>query len=152
MRLSNKLMASKMKKTLLPILIFLCCLANNASGADNLAPEDIEGARIISTATAKLLFDKGYPFIDVRGLDDFNKEHIPGAYHLSIRDNFEEQNLHAIVKKDQPVVIYCNGISCMGSSIATQKAIEWGWSNIFYYREGIKDWKQQNYPVHKIIP
>jgi rhodanese-related sulfurtransferase len=76
--------------------------------------------------------------------------HIPGAYHLSIRSDFKEQNLHAIVKKDQPAVIYCNGISCMGSSIATQKAIKWGWTNIFYYREGIKDWKQQNYPVHEI--
>lgn len=144
-------MVSKIKKILFPILIFLCCLVN-ASRADNLAPEGIEGARTISTTTAKLLFDKGYPFIDVRGLDDFNKGHIPGAYHLSIRSNFEEQNLHAIVKKDQPVVIYCNGISCMGSSIAIQKAIEWGWSNIFYYREGIKDWKQQDYPVHEITP
>ena len=90
----------------------------------------ISGARTISTATAKLLFDKGYHFIDVRGLDDFKIGHIPGAYHLSIKSNFDEQNLSAIVKKTQPAVIYCNGILCMGSSIAIKKAIDWGWSNI----------------------
>jgi rhodanese-related sulfurtransferase len=142
-------MVNKAKEILFLVLILVCC-GGNVSRADNLAPDDIEGAHTISTATAKLFFDKGYPFIDVRGLDDFNMGHIPGAYHLSIRSDFKEQNLHAVVKKDQPAVIYCNGISCMGSSIATQKAIEWGWTNIFYYREGIKDWKQQNYPVHEI--
>ena len=94
-----------MKRILFPLLILLLCFVNTAK-ADNLAPEKIEGARTVSTVTAKLLFDKGYHFIDVRGLDDFKMGHIPGAYHLSIKSDFDERNLSVIVKKSQPVVIY----------------------------------------------
>ncbi|WP_394808817.1 rhodanese-like domain-containing protein [Nitrosomonas sp.] len=151
MKLNNTIMVNAMKRILFPLLILLFCFVNT-SKADNLAPEKIEGARTINTVTAKLLFDKGYHFIDVRGLDDFKIGHIPGAYHLSIKSDFAEQNLSAIVKKTQPVVIYCNGILCMGSSIAIKKAIDWGWLNIFYYREGIRDWKQQGYSVRSINP
>ena len=151
MRLSDTIIVKVMKRILFPLLILLLCVVNMAK-ADNLAPEKIEGARTVSTVTAKLLFDKGYHFIDVRGLDDFKMGHIPGAYHLSIKSDFDERNLSVIVKKSQPVVIYCNGILCMGSSIAIKKAIDWGWSNIFYYREGIGDWKQQGYSVHSIKP
>jgi len=151
MKLSDTIIVNTMKRILFPLMILLFCFVNT-SKADNLAPENIEGARTISTAPAKLFFDKGYDFIDVRGLDDFNIGHIPGAYHLPIKSDFDERNLSAIVKKEQPVVIYCNGILCMGSSIAIKKAIGWGWSNIFYYREGIRDWKQQGYSVHSINP
>ncbi len=151
MKLSDTIRVNAMKRILFSLLILLFCFVNT-SKADNLAPEKIEGAHTISTVTAKLLFDKGYYFVDVRGLDDFKIGHIPGAYHLSIKSDFDEQNLSAIVKKTQPVVIYCNGILCMGSSIAIKKAIDWGWSNIFYYREGIRDWKQQGYSVHSINP
>ena len=151
MKLSDTIRANTMKKILFSLLILLFCFVNT-SKAENLAPENIEGARTISTATAKLLFDKGYRFIDVRGLDDFKIGHIPGAFHLSIKSGFDEQNLSTIVKKNQPAVIYCNGILCMGSSIATRKAIDWGWSNIFYYREGIRDWQQQGYLTHSVNP
>ena len=151
MKLSDTILVNAMSRILFLLLILLFCFVNT-SKADNLAPEKIEGARTINTVTAKLLFDKGYHFIDVRGLDDFKIGHIPDAYHLSIKSDFEEQNLSAIVKKIQPVVIYCNGILCMGSSIAIKKAIDWGWSNIFYYREGIRDWKQQGYSVRSINP
>ena len=151
MKLSDTILVNAMSRILFLLLILLFCFVNT-SKADNLAPEKIEGARTISTVTAKLLFDKGYHFIDVRGLDDFKIGHIPGAYHLSIKSDFDEQNLSAIVKKTQPVVIYCNGILCMGSSIAIKEAIDWGWSNIFYYREGIRDWKQRGYSVRSINP
>ena len=139
----------EMKKSL-PLCLILLFLVSTAE-ADKLAPESIKGAWTISTATAKLLLDKGYPFIDVRGADDFKIGHIPGAYHLSIRNDFDELNLISIVEKNQPVVIYCNGILCMGSSVAAKKAIDWGWSNVFYYREGIKDWIQQSYAVQQSI-
>jgi len=140
-----------MKRVLL-VLLIASFLIVNTSKADDLSPESVEGARTISTETAKLFFDKGYLFLDVRSLNDYRMGHISGAHHLSVRSDFDEQKLSAIVKKDQPVVIYCNGTSCLGSSIAIEKAIEWGWTNIFYYREGIKDWNSKGYPVSAIGP
>ncbi|WP_293008240.1 rhodanese-like domain-containing protein [Nitrosomonas sp.] len=136
----------------LSVLLIATFLVVDISKADDLSPGSVEGARTISTETAKLFFDKGYLFLDVRGLNDYRMGHIPGAYHLSVKSDFDEQRLSAIVKKDQSVVIYCNGTSCLGSSIAIEKAIGWGWTSVFYYREGIKDWNSKGYPVFSIEP
>lgn len=141
----------KIKETFIGAVFFLFLLID-LSNADNFAPENIDGARTINTAAAKVLFNKNYPFIDVRGTDDYKTAHIPGAYHLSIKNDFTEQRLREIVEKDQPVVIYCNGVSCMGSSVATHQAVAWGWSNVFYYREGITEWKHQGYSVQSLDP
>ena len=139
------------RNCLFSIFIGLFCLLHSAF-ADQLAPESVDGAETIDTVTAKSLFDHGIPFIDVRGLENFNAGHIPGAHHLPVKSDFTEKNLHAIVAQNDPVVIYCNGIHCMGSSIAAQKAVDWGWSKVFYYREGIPAWKQHDHSIQTVSP
>ncbi|SFJ13570.1 rhodanese-like domain-containing protein [Nitrosomonas sp. Nm34] len=46
--------------------------------------ETSNGAITINTETAKLLFDRGYLFVDMRKLEDFNQGDIPGAQHLAV--------------------------------------------------------------------
>lgn len=134
------------------LLFLLISIQAGLARANAEAPEFVAGARTIDSATAKLLFDKGYFFLDVRGLEDFKAGHVPGAFHLPVKSDFIEQNLIAIAKKEQPLIIYCNGINCLGSSAAAKKAVEWGWNNIFYYREGIPAWRQHGYPLHATHP
>ena len=136
---------------LLSLFMALCCMFN-AAHAEQLAPEHINGAETIDTVMAKSFFDRCIPFIDVRGLDNFNAGHIPDAYHLPVKSDFTEQSLHAVAKQNEPVVIYCNGIHCMGSSVAAQKAVDWGWTKVFYYREGIPAWKQHDHPIETVSP
>ena len=114
--------------------------------AEKLAPEQIIGAHTISTGTAKLFLDRGYPFVDVRGKSDFDKGHLPGAYHLSVKsDDFTVENLSKIAAKDAAVIFCCNGIACLGSAMATEQAVLWGWEKVFYYREGYKGWQAAKY-------
>ncbi|MBX3617462.1 rhodanese-like domain-containing protein [Nitrosomonas sp.] len=143
---------TSLNKSILYLLLLITSIQADWTQANTEAPEFIAGARTIGTETAKLLLDKEYYFIDVRGREDFNAGHIPGAFHLPVKSDFNEQNLIAIAEKAQPLVIYCNGISCLGSSAATTKAVEWGWINIFYYREGIPGWRQHGYPLHTSTP
>ncbi len=135
----------------LTLLIVLCLLSNPAI-TEILTPESIDDAQTINTATAKSLFDQGVPFIDVRKQEDYDTGHIPGAHHLPIASDFNAQSLAAIVSKENPVVIYCNGIHCMGSSKAVQQAVAWGWTNVYYYRDGMPDWKRRDYPVDSKMP
>ena len=129
-------------KNYLFLPLALLFLATSVLAAD-LAPVKVAGASTIGTLTAKILFDKGFIFIDVRRTEDFNNGHIPGAKHLAVNgESFTAENLSAIVKKDQAVVFYCNGVSCKGSSIASEKAVAWGWSKVLYYREGLPQWKE----------
>lgn len=134
-------------KNYLSLPLVLLFLVTSALAAD-LAPAKVVGASTIGTVTAKMLFDKGFIFIDVRRAEDFNSGHIPGARHLAINsEKFTEENLSAIVKKDQAVVFYCNGLNCKGSSIASEKAVAWGWSKVLYYREGWPQWKEAGLAV-----
>jgi rhodanese-related sulfurtransferase len=131
------------KYLLLPLLLLIA--TNILADA---APAKVTGASTIDAQMAKMLLDKGIVFVDVRDAEHYKESHIPGAKHLSVKDEgFTAEHLSAIAKKDQPVVFYCTGITCMASSTATQKAVDWGWNKVYYFRGGITQWKTSGLPV-----
>ncbi len=135
-----------MRKFLLlfPMLFFL-----TANARAEIAPVKVIGATTVDTMFAKGLWDKGnITFIDVRKEADYKAGHIPKAKHLSL-DNLTSESLSAVVKKDQPVLFYCNGVTCTASSQAVKKALEWGWTSVFYYRKGMPAWKGAALEVEK---
>ena len=60
---------------------------------------------------------------------------------------FSPESLEAEVKKDEPVVFYCNGHKCLRSSKASALAVSWGWNKVYYYRDGFPAWKAAGNPV-----
>jgi rhodanese-related sulfurtransferase len=72
--------------------------------------------------------------------------YIPGAVHLDSDDAFGEESLSAVVAREQEVVIYCMGPRCLRSSQACAKAVSWGFTQVFYFREGFPAWKAAGYP------
>ncbi len=111
------------------------------------SPATVAGATTIDGAKAKALFDKGVVFVDMRTDKDWGAGRIPGAVHLELSKVFSDASLGAKVKKDQDVVMYCNGASCLRSSEASAKAVGWGYKKVHYYRLGFPDWKAAGYPV-----
>jgi len=111
------------------------------------SPETVAGASTVDGAKAKALFDKGAVFVDSRTDKDWGAGRIPGAVHLELSKVFTEASLGAKAKKDQDVVMYCNGVSCLRSSEAAAKAVGWGYKKVHYYRLGFPDWKAAGYPV-----
>jgi len=121
--------------------------AGAAVAADKVSPETVTGATTVNAAKAKELFDKRATFIDTRNDKDFNAGRIPGAVHIDSHKDLNEGSLGKVVKKDQPVVFYCNGTSCLRSSESAVKAVGWGYKQVYYYRLGFPDWKAAGYPV-----
>jgi len=111
------------------------------------APKQVEGAITISTERAKKLMKQGVSFIDVRRATDYESSHIKKSVHLDLELNLTEESLLAVVKKNQPVVFYCNGDMCQRSAVASEKAVAWGWTRVFYYRGGFPDWKKAGLPL-----
>lgn len=111
------------------------------------SPMTIAGATTVDTAKAKALFDKEVLFLDVRKDSDWNAGRVPGAEHLELKKVLTADSMGGIVKKGQEVVIYCNGASCMRSSAASTKAVGWGFTKVYYYRDGFPGWKSAGYPV-----
>lgn len=111
------------------------------------SPMTVEGATTVDTAKAKELFDAEVAFIDVRKNSDWEAGRIPGAIHLEIKKVLSAESLSAEVAKDEAVVMYCNGASCLRSSKASVKAVGWGFTNVYYYRDGFPAWKSASHPV-----
>tara|TARA_B100000315_G_scaffold143376_2_gene132369 strand:+ start:2002 stop:2412 length:411 start_codon:yes stop_codon:yes gene_type:complete len=113
----------------------------------DISPVEIKGATTVSVSKAKELFEKEVAFIDVRKNSDWDAGRIPGAVHIELKKVFSEAKLLEVVKKDKPVVFYCNGESCLRSSKASAKAVSWGFKNVYYFRLGFPGWKKSGFPV-----
>ena len=115
--------------------------------AEELAPQNVSGTKTITPAQAKELFENEVLFVDVRGNQDFDAGRIPGAIHLSLKGALSEDALLEELDKDNEVVFYCNGEKCKLSSEACAKAVSWGFTNVYYFREGMPGWINAGYPV-----
>ena len=104
------------------------------------APSIVIGATTVDTMFAKRLLDMKYTFIDVRSAADFQKGHVPGDTNLEFNAAFTSESLSAIVEKGDAVIFYGVGALSDSSSKATKKALEWGWSKVFYFRHGYNQW------------
>lgn len=124
----------------------LLVIAMAVSAAEK-APERVAGATTVSPAEAKKLFDNETIFIDVRGDEDFDAGRIPGAIQLSLKRDLTKESLANEIDKDEKVVFYCNGVKCKLSSEACAKAIQWGYTNVHYFRDGMPGWISAGYPV-----
>lgn len=136
-----------MLKTFTYVLLGLTLSFTPLTQAGKTSPETIDGATTVDSAKAKALFDQEVAFLDVRKDSDWDAGRIPGAIHIELKKKLNEASLTAEIKKAEPVVIYCNGVSCMRSSKATAMAVGWGFSKVYYYRNGFPAWKSANYPV-----
>lgn len=118
-----------------------------AAAAAELSPETVPGATTVTVDAAYELFDAGVVFVDVRKGSDYDAGRVPGAVHLDITTDFTEASLAAVVAKTDPVVIYCNGHSCLRSSEASAMAVGWGFTQVNYLRDGYPDWEAAGYPI-----
>lgn len=119
-----------------------------ASG-DKPAPLSVKGTTSISTVEAKKLFDEGVLFVDTRRTQYFAKGRIPKAVSISTRYALSEKALLAVMKKNDKAVFYCHGVNCPASSKGLERAIAWGFSNLYYYREGMNGWEKAGFTVEK---
>ena len=114
------------------------------------APTEIKGAKTVNADAVIDLIQKvdGLVVLDNRSAADYDAGHIEGAVRLIDTDLTVESVLAKHVKsKDTPVLFYCNGLKCGRAAKATIKAVEWGYTKVFYYAMGLEEWKQRNLPL-----
>ncbi len=151
-----------MNKHLALIGLLLCSLFSMSAFAVDLptrkdkgysSPESVEGATTVDAAKAHELWEQRAVFIDVRKAGQFEAGRVPGAINLSYgpeitgEQPFNAAALESNVGKNDPVVIYCNDEGCDRSSWGSALALEWGWTKVYYFREGFPAWSKAGYPV-----
>ncbi len=112
-------------------------------------PLNINGATTVSAEQLLDLADShdDLVIIDARSESDYDKGHIPDVVRIKNTD-ITDANLAAnISAKDTPVCFYCNGTTCGRSADAVNKAKAAGYSNLYWFRGGIAEWKEKGFPI-----
>lgn len=113
------------------------------------APMQITGA---STVNAKQIFDlitkkPNLVILDNRKEEDFSAGHIEGAIRLIDTDVSPETLARQLPSKETPVLFYCNGVKCGRAAKATEKAVQLGYKNVYYYALGMQEWTKEGLPL-----
>ena len=116
--------------------------------ADLEAPSEIDGVDTVTLGEAKLLYDDGAVFIDVRDAQSWSLGHIEGAINLDF-NAYEFAVLYSAESLDRetPIVFYTSSPLNSTSAIASFFATNWGYKNVFYFREGFYSWMAADLPV-----
>lgn len=146
------------------------------SDYDAPVPDTITGGLRIEDEAAYALWVAGnVPFIDVmptlkrpKGLPDDaiwqgrSRMSVPGAIWLpdagygTLDAKAEAQFREGLIEategqKDKPVVFLCRA-DCWMSWNAARRAIEWGYTRVFWYAFGSTGWSFQDYPMQRLQP
>ena len=113
------------------------------------SPETVAGATTVDTAQAKVLWQDGASVIDSRKQSDWDAGHIPEALHLDRKNAsvYNQAAVEAMIGKNDPVVSYCNGHSCLRSSKTAADLVQWGYTKVYYYRDGLPAWTSAGNPI-----
>jgi rhodanese-related sulfurtransferase len=137
-------------KAMRTFLIFLAALLSlGATAAAQDAPIKIEGAKTVSgKQTFKLIAKtEDIVIIDSRKEEDYAAGHIQDAIRLIDTDVNAESLARHIKSKDTPVVFYCNGVKSGRAAKAVEKAVQLGYSRVYYYALGMDEWNFKRYPL-----
>lgn len=134
------------------ILTLLLVLIQTPAQAEKpMAPENIPGVTTVNTEElVTLLTEHSRPvLIDSRKEDEYAKGHIEGAINLLDTTMTPESLADHVMSHNTPLIFYCNGERCLRSSNAVNKALQWGYRNIFWFRGGWVEWRRMRLPVDK---
>ena len=137
---------SRLLTYVLTVGLMAAVLRVNAA-EEQVSPVTVPGAMTVDAAAAKVLFDQGAVFVDTRTDADWEAGRIPAAVHLELKKVLSEAMLSTVVQKDQAMVFYCNGPKCMRSSEGAAMAAAWGFTKVYYFREGYPAWKAAGYAI-----
>lgn len=85
---------------------------------------------------------KKFALVDVLAKDSYLREHIKGAISLPLGDI--EKGITKGLSKDDLIVTYCASFECPASTKAAEKLASLGYSNVFDYKGGLKEYKEAN--------
>ena len=113
------------------------------------APESIQDVSVVSAEEVidLILSNPDLIVIDSRKKTEYLKGHIEGAINL-LNTTLKHEDLERISPdKSNAILFYCNGTRCLRSSNSINKAKNWGYTKLIWFRGGWKEWMEKRLPV-----
>lgn len=85
-----------------------------------------------------------FVLINVLPRNDFNEKHIRTSINIPVGDEDFERKVEDVAGgKDRKIVVYCASFDCDASPKAAKKLDQAGFTQVFDYEGGTKDWFEQ---------
>jgi len=116
------------------------------------------GVRIVEAKEVQDLQAKGAILVDTRRASEYGEGSIKGAISVpydpeksakaadfdASQDKFD---LSKLADKDKNIVVFCNSGTCWKSYKAAVVLAKNGYKHVFWYRNGMPDWKARKLPI-----
>lgn len=100
------------------------------------------------TLKKKLDRDEDLHLVEVLSKQEFDRLHIQGAEHIQFK-KIGEAARDRFAPEDT-IVVYCFDNECKASPIAARKLDSLGYTQVFDYVGGKKDWVEAGYPLEGV--
>lgn len=77
---------------------------------------------------------------------EFQMQHIPGSINIPVDEIATSARMPSA--KSAAIIFYCNGRACPYSKRAAKSAVKHGYTNVYWYRGGILEWRKFQYPMY----
>ncbi len=149
-----------MKRSLVVLLalVFMLTMAMTASAGKVPTPTEApDGVTIITAADAQPLIQQNkVKAFDMRKALNYGKGHLPGATSLPYKwtkkghpsertGEFDMSKLPS--DKGTTILFHSDGPNGWKSFYASKEAIEAGYKNVIWMREGFATWQEKGYPI-----
>ncbi len=85
--------------------------------------------------------------INVLDQNSYNDCHIPGSINISYN---KLQEATKEMERDTEIIVYCGSYECSASKEAWHILDQLGFSNIWAYEGGMREWKQEGNPTEGV--
>ncbi len=116
--------------------------------------------KLIGAKEVQELMAKGAILVDTRRANEYAENSIKGAISVPydpeksaktadgvFDSSLDKFDLTKFPNKDAHIVMFCNSGTCFKSYKAAVVAAKAGYTNIYWYRDGVPDWKARNLPT-----
>jgi rhodanese-related sulfurtransferase len=141
----------------LPAAVISLSAAFAEGGTDNrnpvngeiISPETIDGVINVDAdgLIEKVMEIEALMLIDSRITADRKEGYIEGSVSLPDIETTCGTLERITEDRSTPVLFYCNGVKCGRSARAAQIALDCGYSEIYWYRNGMEGWQEKQYPL-----
>jgi len=95
--------------------------------------------------------DEDFMLVNPLNRENFEEGYIPKSINIPVHsDEFKEKVKTIILTKNRKIIVYCRHSKCETTDEAYEKLTELGYSNVYKYKGGIKEWSESGYPLIKI--
>ncbi|MDH5513307.1 MAG: rhodanese-like domain-containing protein [Gammaproteobacteria bacterium] len=114
-------------------------------------PDEIPGTTKVDAEGILDLVDKipQLVIVDARIRQDRLQGYIEGSISLPDIETDCKSLAKVIPGKTAPVVFYCNGPKCGRSVKSSRKALDCGYTRVYWFHGGFEEWMHKNYPYLK---